>query len=137
MRSSSHITIMLKRFLLCAFLLTAAFRAGATDYTDIWFLPAESGWGVNVVQSDDFLFVTFFIYGPDNKPTWYTAQLKLDASGNYNGNLYATLGTFYASPWKPTDQITTVVGTAFQPTSPYTAKFVYVVTTPASLRDRH
>ena len=125
---------MLKRFLLCAFLLTAAFRAGATDYTDIWFLPSESGWGVNIVQSDDFLFVTFFIYGADNKPTWYTAQLKLDASGNYNGNLYATTGTFYALPWKASDLTNVVVGTAsFQPTSAYTAKLIYTVTTPPTL----
>ena len=54
------------------------------------FETTEGGWGVNVVQSDDFLFLTFFIYGADNKPTWYTAQLTLDASGNYNGKLYAT-----------------------------------------------
>ena len=77
---------MFKRILLCLFLLAAAFRAHATDYTDIWYIPAESGWGANVVQSDNFLFVTFFIYGADNKPTWYTAQLTLDASGNYNGH---------------------------------------------------
>ena len=98
----------------------------------MWYVPGENGWGVNVVQSDDFLFVTFFIYGADNKPTWYTAQLTLDASGNYNGKLYATTGTYYASPWKASDQTTTAVGTAsFQPTSAYTAKLIYVVTTPA------
>ena len=125
---------MIKRLLLCLVLLTATATAGATDYTDIWYVPAESGWGANVVQSDNFLFVTFFIYGTDNKPTWYTAQLTLDASGNYNGNLYATTGTYYASPWKPTDQTTAQVGTAsFQPTSAYTAKLIYIVTTPPAL----
>jgi hypothetical protein len=125
---------MLKRFLLCLLLLTAASRAGAVDYTDIYYIPAESGWGANVVQSDTFLFVTFFIYGPDNKPTWYSAQLNQDASGNFNGTLYATTGTFYAQPWKTSDQVPTVVGTAsFQPTSAYTAKLVYTVTTPTAL----
>jgi hypothetical protein len=125
---------MFKKLLLCLFLMTAAFRAGAVDYTDIYYIPAESGWGVNIVQSDNFLFVTFFIYGADNKPTWYTAQLTLDASGNYNGTLYATTGTFYAMPWKTSDQTTAPVGTAsFQPTSAYTAKLIYTVTTPAAL----
>ncbi len=124
---------MFKRLLLCLFLLTAASRAGAVDYTDIYYIPSEDGWGANVVQSDTFLFLTFFIYGPDNKPTWYTAQLTLDASGNYNGKLYATTGTYYASPWKPVDKSATEVGTAsFQPTSAYTAKLIYVVTTPAA-----
>ena len=43
---------MFKKLVLCLFLLTAAFRAGAVDYTDIYYVPAEDGWGVNVVQSD-------------------------------------------------------------------------------------
>jgi len=119
---------MLKRILFCVLLLTAL-RVDATDYTDIWYLPAESGWGANVVQSDKFLFVTFFIYGADNKPTWYTAQLTLDASGNYNGKLYATTGTYYAMPWKASDLTQAEVGTAsFQPTSPYTANLIWIVT---------
>jgi hypothetical protein len=125
---------MFKRILLCLFLLAAASRAGAVDYTDLYYIPTEDGWGANVVQSDSFLFLTFFIYGTDNKPTWYTAQLTLDASGNYNGKLYATTGTYYASPWKPVDKTATEVGTAsFQPTSAYTAKLIYVVTTPPAL----
>ena len=128
---------MFKNLVLCLFLMTAAFRVGAVDYTDIYFIPTESGWGVNVVQSGtdfNYMFVTFFIYGPDNKPTWYTAQLTLDTTGNFNGPLYATTGTYYAMPWKNSDKTdpAPVVGTAsFQPTSPYTAKLIYTVTTPA------
>jgi hypothetical protein len=125
---------MLKRLLLCLFLVTAASRVGAVDYTDIYYIPAESGWGANVVQSDSFLFVTFFIYGPDNKPMWYSAQLNQDASGNFNGSLYATTGTFYASPWRVSDLTAPVVGTAsFRPTSAYTATLVYTVATPPAL----
>ena len=37
--------------------------AAAVDYTDIWFLPSEGGWGVNLVQSNQFIFATFFVYG--------------------------------------------------------------------------
>lgn len=119
---------MLKRFLLCALLLVSL-RAYAVDHTDVWYIPEESGWGANVVESDDFLFVTFFIYGADNKPTWYTAQLTLDSTGNYNGKLFASTGTFYSMPWKASDLSLTEVGTAsFQPTSPYTARLIYVVT---------
>lgn len=119
---------MLKRFLLAILLFAAAGRAAAVDYTDIWFLPAESGWGVNVVQSDSFLFITFFIYGADGKPTWYTGQVTLDASGNYNGTLYATTGTYYISPWVAGNVTVTPVGTvSFQPTSPTTAKLIYIV----------
>ena len=130
---------MLKRLLVCLFLLTAASRASAVDYTDIYLVLGEDGYGFNVVQNDSqsgsFLFITFFIYGPDKQPTWYTAQLTQDQSGNYNGLLYATTGTFYGMPWNPSDHPkATQVGTAsFQPTSPYTAKFIYIVTTPQPL----
>src|ERR1700676_3460563 len=119
---------MLKRLFLALLLLAAAGRAGAVDFTDIWYNPAENGWGVNVVQSDAFIFLTFFIYGADGKPTWYTGQVTLDASGNYNGGLYATTGTYYISPWAGGSPPVAVGTVSFQPTGPYTAKLIYTVT---------
>ncbi|HXX86656.1 MAG TPA: hypothetical protein VEN29_22085 [Casimicrobiaceae bacterium] len=122
---------MLMRLLFALFLLIAASGATATDYTDIYFVALEPGSGYNVVQSDTFMFITFFIYGPPKSPTWYTAQLTQDASGNFNGPLYATTGTYYGMTWNVQDQTITQVGTAsFQPTSPYTANLIYTVTTP-------
>jgi hypothetical protein len=119
---------MLKRFLLAVLLLVAAGRAAAVDYTDIWYIPAEAGWGVNVVQSDAFIFMTFFIYGPDGKPTWYVANVTQDSSGNFNGPLYSTTGTSFTLPWVPSQFGGGQVGTAsFQPTGPYTAKLIYTV----------
>lgn len=119
---------MLKRLFLAMLLFAAAGRAAAVDFTDIWYLASENGWGVNVVQSDNFLFITFFIYGADGKPTWFTAQVNKDASGNFNGTLYATTGTYYTSPWAATNLTVTPVGTAsFQPTGPSTAKLIYIV----------
>ncbi|HEY7943952.1 MAG: hypothetical protein ACHP7M_14065 [Burkholderiales bacterium] len=120
----------MRRLILAVLLLAAAFGARATDYTDIWFNHTESGWGVNVVQSDAFLFLTFFIFGPDNKPTWYVANITEDANGNFNGPLYATTGTYFGAPWNPADTAGSAqVGTAsFQPTSAYTANLAYSVT---------
>lgn len=125
----------MRRLILAVLLMAGAFGARATDYTDIWYNPLEQspaggGWGANVVQSDAFLFVTFFIYGPDNKPTWYVAGLTRDASGNFNGPLYATTGTYFAAPWNPADAAGGAqVGTAsFQPTSAYTANLSYAFT---------
>jgi hypothetical protein len=104
----------------------AAGRAAAVDYTDIYYIPAEAGWGVNVVQSDNFLFLTFFIYGSDGKPTWFTGQVTRDASGNFNGTLYSTTGTYYPLPWAGFTG--GPVGTvSFQPLSPYTARLIYMV----------
>ena len=124
----------MRQLILAVLLLMAAFAARATDYTDIWYNPSEQstaggGWGVNVVQSDSFLFVTFFIYGPDNKPTWYVAGLTEDANGNFNGQLYATTGTYFGAPWNPADGAGSAqVGTAsFSPTSAYAANLSYAL----------
>lgn len=103
----------------------------AADYTDLWWNPAESGWGVNVVQTDNFMFLTFFIYDQDNKPTWYTAGLVLDATGAFSGGLYATTGPYYAQPWNPNDSgAAQLVGSvSFRPSSAnaYQATLIYVV----------
>jgi hypothetical protein len=118
---------MIGRLALGVLLSIAALRAFAADFTDIWYLPNEAGWGVNVVQSDNFLFITFFVYGPDGHPTWYTAQVTKDASGNFNGTLFSTMGTYFALPW--TGFTGGPVGTvSFQPTGPSTAKLVYTAT---------
>ena len=61
---------MRMRSLPAAALAAVSFAAHATDYTDIWWNPAESGWGVNIVRSNTFIFATFFGYGPGNVPAW-------------------------------------------------------------------
>jgi len=108
---------MLQRFIriagsLAVFaMLVAAGPVRATDYSDLWYIPAEGGWGANVVQSDDFMFVTFFIYGPDNKPTWYSADLSWDGA-KFTGGLFTTTGTYWLPPWNAADVTTQQVGTA-------------------------
>jgi len=103
----------------------------AADYTDLWWVPAESGWGVNVVHTDNFMFLTFFIYGQDHKPTWYTAGLVLDATGAFTGGLYSTTGSYYAQPWNPNEAgAAQQVGNAsFRPSTSnvYEATLTYVV----------
>jgi hypothetical protein len=118
--------MMIRRLLLALMLSIAALRAGATDFTDIWYVATEAGWGVNVVQSDTFIFLTFFVYGPGGQPTWYTGQVTADANGNFNGTLFSTMGTYFALPWMaftggPAGTV------SFQPTSASTATLVYTV----------
>jgi hypothetical protein len=126
---------LLRRFsavAIAALLALASPAIRAADYTDLWWNPAESGWGVNVVQTDNFMFLTFFIYGQDQKPTWYTAGLVLDSTGAYSGGLYATTkGTHYAQPWNPNDASTAqqIGNASFRPsgTNAYEATLTYVV----------
>ena len=122
-------TIMPRRVLLAVCAAAVAVCAHATNYTDIWWNPAEPGWGVNLAQSDNFIFATFFVYGPGNVPTWYAGNLTLDASGAYTGGLYATTGTYFGTvPYNPGQFVPTQVGTAtFRPTAADKGSLTYNV----------
>ena len=125
---------MLRRLLVCLLFLMAATPVSALNYTDIYYVAGESGYGFNVVQSDGFMFVTFFVYGPSRTPTWYSAELRADANGNFTGPLYATSGSWYGNAWDSQSLTRSQVGTAsFLPTNSYTATFSYTVTTPPAM----
>jgi hypothetical protein len=111
-----------------AIALAATPASAATDYTDLWWNPSESGWGVNFIQADDFIFSTFFIYGPSGQPTWYTGQLALDANNNWIGPLYMTSGTYFGSPWNPGQSGIRQVGSvSFVPTTEASGTLSYSV----------
>ncbi len=51
----------------------ASLGARAGTFSDLWYSPQESGWGMNVVQQGEVAFITLFVYGADGAPTWYFA----------------------------------------------------------------
>src|SRR5574340_284444 len=117
---------MLKRLACVLLLLVAALRADAREYTDVYFDPAEAGWGVFLVQSNTTQFLAFFIYGADGKPVWYTALINDDGTGNFAGSLYATTGTYFADPWHGYG-INAAGTVSFRPTDLYHATLTYTV----------
>jgi hypothetical protein len=119
---------MFKRFVLAVVLLLASLDAFAREYTDVYYNPAEAGWGVLLTQSNTFQFLTFFLYGPDGKPTWYSAQITQDQNGDYSGPLYATTGTYFANPSWQGYHINPVGTASFQPSDPYHATLTYSFT---------
>jgi YVTN family beta-propeller protein len=68
--------------------------APAVDYTDLWWNPAESGWGMGVTQQDGTMFLTWFVYDNSGFPTWLVASdCVVSPGGNgCSGTLYRTLG---------------------------------------------
>lgn len=104
---------------LCATFLSFSARAvsTSTDYSGLWWNASESGWGMNVMQQEQIIFITLFIYGPSGAPTWYSATATF-ASANgagdrsYTGDLYATTGTpFSTTPFNPAATTAQKVGT--------------------------
>lgn len=82
------------------------------DQSDLWWIPAESGWGMQLVQRGSVIFATLFVYGTSSAPTWYTATLDYASNLTWTGDLYATTGPYFGSvPFNPTQVMTTKVGT--------------------------
>lgn len=81
---------------------TTASRAGATNYQDLWWNPAESGWGLNITQQGQVLFATLFTYGANNQGTWlFMSRGERQADNSYLGDLFRATGpAFDSSPWR-------------------------------------
>ena len=80
--------------------LAVSFSASATtvspDYTDQWWNPSESGWGVNFIQQNDVIFATLFVYGTDSTPRWYVATMRPSGQA-FSGPLSATTGPYFGA----------------------------------------
>jgi hypothetical protein len=84
-----------------------------TDQSDSWWIPNESGWGIQFVERGSTIFATLYVYGPDSKATWYTATMfRVGTTLSWSGELYATTGPYYAAvPFDPNAVIRSKVGT--------------------------
>ena len=101
------------------------------NYTDLWLTLGESGWGANIIQHYDTMFVTLFVYGADGSPRWYhgSAVRTVGASQTqFTGQLYLTAGTNFAAPWNPGAFSISSVGTVtFNFASPTAGVMSYTV----------
>lgn len=41
---------------------------GDTDFTDLWWNPSESGWGVSITQHGNNVFARIYAYDTDGRP---------------------------------------------------------------------
>jgi hypothetical protein len=117
-------------FAFFAFSFALPLSARAADYTDIWWATGgvESGWGVNLVQNEDVVYATFYVYDTAKKATWYSSPMFVTPSGSYSGTLYQTTGSFFGGAWNPNDVFPTPVGTAtFTPNTATNGSLTYSV----------
>jgi hypothetical protein len=93
------------------FALPASAASNGVDFTDLWYNPAESGWGLNLIQQNNVIFATLFVYGADNTPRWFVASNLQGGGTAFTGQLFQTTGAAFSSPWNPAVSTTTPVGT--------------------------
>jgi len=103
------------------------------NYNDLWWDPNESGWGVNVAQQGSTLFLTFFIYGTDSKPTWVTGQLSKTGYSMlgepiFTGDIVVTTGPYYGGPFNESSVTRRRAGTAsFNPADAVSGTLTYTI----------
>jgi hypothetical protein len=102
----------LAALLLALLLPNVSFAIPVTvDYTDMWWNPNESGWGANVVQQGDTIFVIVFVYDRNRNATWFIAPEAIYQGGLFTGQLYQTTGPIYfQQPFDPASVTVTPVG---------------------------
>jgi len=68
---------------------TTGSRASATNYSDIWWNPQESGWGINLFHQDNLIFATWFTYDANGRDSWYTVSpAQVQPDGSFTGVIY-------------------------------------------------
>jgi hypothetical protein len=106
--------MQIRSFLAAAVLYLASVSALATpqqhDGSEMWFVPSESGWGLNIFHQGDTLFAALFVYGTESQPKWYVASSLL-GNGVYSGPLYEASGPPFPGAFDPASVAVRQVGT--------------------------
>lgn len=86
----------------------------AFDVTDLWWNPAEDGWGLNLVQHPSRqVFGVWYTYAADGKRTWFVMPGgEWTSSTTFTGALYSVAGPPPTTFFDPTRVRRTQVGTA-------------------------
>ena len=115
-----------------SYAVKVALAATTANYTDLWWNPAESGWGINLNHQGEKIFATLFTYEAGGGPLWLVlADGARQPDGAFQGTLYRVTGpVFNASPWTAATE--TAVGTmrlAFPSAERATLTYTYGGTT--------
>lgn len=92
-------------------LFSSASAQFALEYTDLWWNPSESGWGVALTHQSGTIFVTWYGYDANGKAIWYVASNCVVAGSGCSGDLYqVTGGTPLTVPWTGVNKSVAKVG---------------------------
>jgi len=136
-----------------ALLPAAAQVRPARDYTDLWWNPAESGWGISIRQKPpaggavDALFAVWYTYDPraadpaspagagGNVPLWLVMPGgEWTTPTTCEGRMYVAAASPFLQPWDPAARALQEVGTyRFQFTDAGHGVFTYSLAPPEGL----
>jgi hypothetical protein len=83
------------------------------NFSDLWWNPNESGWGVNLQQQGNIVFATWFTYDANGKGQWLVmSDGESMGAMMWSGALYRTTGPAMGSTWDNSKVKLTPVGQA-------------------------
>ncbi len=88
--------------------------APPVNFTDLWWDPTQSGWGVAITHQFKTMFLAWYVYDSAGKPVWYVAS-NCDASvgdAGCSGKVYRTTGPAFGPDFDPAQVRVVEVGTA-------------------------
>jgi hypothetical protein len=92
------------------------FAAGGTppsvDFTDLWWNPSESGWGMAISHQFNVMFLAWFVYDAAGKPVWYVASNCAVTGNTCTGPLYSVSGPPLGPAFDSSQVHATPAGTA-------------------------
>jgi cytochrome c553 len=75
----------------------------AFDYTDLWWNPGESGWGLNLIQhASHVIFAVMYTYESPNRATWFVMPGGTWSSPTtFGGGLFRVTGPAFTGAFDP------------------------------------
>jgi len=98
------------------------------DYSDMWWNPNESGWGISITQQGSIVFAAWYAYDASGKAIWYVAPNCPVSGTSCTSRLYqVTGGQSLTKPWTGTGATTDVGVITFSFTTPSAATMTYTL----------
>jgi hypothetical protein len=96
------------------YLAAAAPITPITNVSSLWWIPSESGWGLNLIHhsGSNIVFATWYTYGTNGKRTWLVmSDGHWSSSTTFSGTLYQSSGPAFSGFYDPNQQALVAVGT--------------------------
>lgn len=69
------------------------------DFTELWYNPGESGWGLALAQHGDNVFGVWYTHDADGEPLWMILPgVTFTGASAFNGKLYTATGPWFGNP---------------------------------------
>jgi hypothetical protein len=80
------------------------------DYSDLWYNPNETGWGMAMAQHSGNIFLAWYVYNGQGLPIWYVVSNCVVNGSTCAGTLYRTTGAPFGPTFDPNQVQASAVG---------------------------